>query len=276
MLDGLFVPAGTRGRRRVDAPLPEGLARSAGPAVAPLAARLAELHRADPRAPRRIVLYQLISLLQERPEGDRGSAGREAGVHPGEAAGLLAAARLRPSLDRRAAGRRRVPGRRVGADAAAPAAHPTGRAAASCGRQNMTEPGEPAAAGPLGVRGRPALPPVTAPPPRTERHVRLRRAARVQARRLLSEPTRHGCSDAALLAELVEHLRNPGRSGLASRSRQTRTGTRSDSAARKVGPGRTMPLRSGRRGPGGGAGPVTCRGRSSVAAGLRSVTARGR
>ncbi|MFE9353279.1 hypothetical protein ACFYPB_03570 [Streptomyces olivaceoviridis] len=109
----------------------------------------------------------------------------------------------------------------------------------------MTEPGEPAAAGPLGVRGRPALPPVTAPPPRTERHVRLRRAARVQARRLLSEPTRHGCADAALLAELVEHLRKPGRSGLANRSRETWTGTRSDGAVRKVGPGRTVPLRSG-------------------------------
>lgn len=98
------------------------------------------------------------------------------------------------------------------------------------------------------MRGRPALPPrpaVSAPPPRTERHVRLRRAALVQARRLLSEPTRHGCSDAALLAELVEHPRNPGRSGLANRSRQTWTGTRSDGAARKVGPGRTVPLRSG-------------------------------
>ncbi|MGW4596010.1 hypothetical protein ACWEOA_11945 [Streptomyces sp. NPDC004457] len=101
VLDGLFVPAGTHGRRRVDAPLLEGLARSAGPAVAPLAARLAELHRADPQAPRRIVLYQLINMLQERPEGDRGSAVREAGVHPDEAAGLLAAARLRPRLDRR-------------------------------------------------------------------------------------------------------------------------------------------------------------------------------
>ncbi|MET9009793.1 hypothetical protein ABZX74_02440 [Streptomyces olivaceoviridis] len=248
MLDGLFVPAGTRGRRRVDAPLPEGLTRSAGPAVAPLAARLAELHRADPRAPRRIVLYQLISLLQERPEATAAPPGGEAGVHPDEAAGLLAAARLRPSLDRRAAGRRRVPGRRAAADAAAPAARPTGPAAASCGRQNMTEPGEPAAAGPLGVRGRPALPPrpaVAAPPPRPERHVRLRRAALVQARRLLSEPTRHGCSDAALLAELAEHLRNPGRSGLANRSRQTWTGIRSDGTARKAGPGRTVPLRSG-------------------------------
>ncbi|WP_189813876.1 hypothetical protein [Streptomyces olivaceoviridis] len=78
VLDGLFVPAGTRDRRRVDAPVLEGLARSAGPAVAPLAA----LHRADPRAPRRIVLHQLISLLAERPEGDRGSVGREAGATP--------------------------------------------------------------------------------------------------------------------------------------------------------------------------------------------------
>ncbi|MFE1193584.1 hypothetical protein ACFW6E_12435 [Streptomyces olivaceoviridis] len=86
---------------------------------------------------------------------------------------------------------------------------------------------------------------MSAPPSRPEHPVRLRRAARVQARRLLSEPTRHGRSNAALLAELVEHLRNPGRSGLANRSRETWTGTRSDGTARKVGPGRTVPLRSG-------------------------------
>ncbi|BCM70279.1 hypothetical protein L0F81_27265 [Streptomyces tricolor] len=101
VLDGLYVPAGARGRRRVDVPLLEALAGSADPAVAPLAERLAELHRADPQAPRRVVLYQLINLLQDRPEGRRDALARTLGVHPSETAGLLAAARLRPRLDRR-------------------------------------------------------------------------------------------------------------------------------------------------------------------------------
>ncbi|MEU6588214.1 hypothetical protein ABZ923_03105 [Streptomyces sp. NPDC046881] len=101
VLDGLYVPAGARGRRRVDAPLLEGLAGSSGPALAPLAARLAELHRADPQAPRRIVLYQLINLLQEQPEHQRAACAARWGVHQDEAAGLLAAARIRPALDRR-------------------------------------------------------------------------------------------------------------------------------------------------------------------------------
>ncbi|MEU0331921.1 hypothetical protein [Streptomyces sp. NPDC006193] len=100
VLDGLYVPAGARAPRRVDAPLLDALAVSAGPA-APVAARLAALHRADPAAPRRIVLYQLINLLQERPEDRRGRDARELGVHPDEAAGLVAAAALRPGLDRR-------------------------------------------------------------------------------------------------------------------------------------------------------------------------------
>ncbi|MEU6665456.1 hypothetical protein [Streptomyces sp. NPDC046727] len=101
VLDGLYVPAGPRGRRRVDAPLLEGLARSSGPAVAPLAERLAALHRADPQAPRRVVLYQLINLLQDQPTSQLASYIGQLGVHRDEAAGLLAAARVRPALDRR-------------------------------------------------------------------------------------------------------------------------------------------------------------------------------
>ncbi|MFF8726079.1 hypothetical protein ACF073_06265 [Streptomyces sp. NPDC015171] len=101
VLDGLYVPAGQRGRRRVDAPLLEALAESSPPAAAQLAARLAALHRADPQAPRRIVLYQLINLLQERPEAQRASLCARLGVRRDETAGLLAAARLRPALDRR-------------------------------------------------------------------------------------------------------------------------------------------------------------------------------
>ncbi|WP_333775362.1 protein kinase domain-containing protein [Streptomyces sp. IBSBF 3136] len=120
---------------------------------------------------------------------------------------------------------------------------------ASCGRQNMTEPGEnPPPRACWGCGATLVLPPrltVTTPPPRTEHHIRLRRGARVQEHHLLPEPARHDCSDAALVAELVEHPKQPGRFGLANRSAQTWTGTRSDGTAQKVEPGQTVPLRSG-------------------------------
>ncbi|MFI8237879.1 protein kinase [Streptomyces sp. NPDC085866] len=120
---------------------------------------------------------------------------------------------------------------------------------ASCGRQNMTEPGENPPPRPCwGCGALLVLPPrltVTTPPPRTEHHVRLRRGARVQAHHLLPEPARHDCSDAALVAELVEHPKKPGRFGIANRSRQTWTGTRSDGTSQKVEPGQTVPLRAG-------------------------------
>ncbi|KUM76022.1 hypothetical protein [Streptomyces curacoi] len=99
VLDGLFVPSGPRGRRRVDGALLDGLARAATP-TASLVGLLAELHRRDPQAPRRVVLYQLIGLLQDRPRDERPRAAVELGVHPDEVAGLVAAARLRPALTR--------------------------------------------------------------------------------------------------------------------------------------------------------------------------------
>ncbi|MGW2743101.1 protein kinase domain-containing protein [Streptomyces sp. NPDC001450] len=120
---------------------------------------------------------------------------------------------------------------------------------ASCGRQNMTEPGESPPPRPCwGCGALLVLPPrltVTTPPPRTEHHIRLRRGARVQAHHLLPEPARHDCSDTALVAELVEHPKKPGRFGIANRSRQTWTGTRSDGTAQQVEPGQTVPLRAG-------------------------------
>ncbi|MEU1403636.1 hypothetical protein ABZ471_14930 [Streptomyces sp. NPDC005728] len=100
VLDGLYVPSGPRGRRRVDGPFLDALARGAGPG-APLAALLAELHRSDPQALRRVVLYQLIGLLQDHPAAQRARFAAELGVHADEIAGLVAAARRRPVLDRR-------------------------------------------------------------------------------------------------------------------------------------------------------------------------------
>ncbi|MFJ9815628.1 hypothetical protein ACIRU3_10195 [Streptomyces sp. NPDC101151] len=100
VLDGLYVSAGPRGRHRVDGLFLDGLAQGAGPG-APLAALLAGLHRRDPQALRRIVLYQLIGLLQDLPASQRARAAAESGLHRDEIPGLVAAARLRPVLDRR-------------------------------------------------------------------------------------------------------------------------------------------------------------------------------
>lgn len=100
VLDGLYVPAGPRARRRVDGPFLDSLAQGSGAAAA-LAARMAALHRGDPQALRRVVLYQLINLLQDRPAARRAAFAAESGIHADEIAGLVAAARLRPCLDRR-------------------------------------------------------------------------------------------------------------------------------------------------------------------------------
>ncbi|CAL9397526.1 hypothetical protein SUDANB145_01394 [Streptomyces sp. enrichment culture] len=120
---------------------------------------------------------------------------------------------------------------------------------ASCGRQNMTEPGEnPPPRSCWGCGAQVVLPPrlvVTTPPPRAGHHIRLGRAARVQAHHLAPEPERHDCSDAALVAELVEHPSKPGRFGIANRSERTWTGNRSDGTLQRIAPGQTVPLRAG-------------------------------
>ncbi|MFE2417458.1 hypothetical protein [Streptomyces hokutonensis] len=100
VLDGLYVPSGGRGRRRVDVPYLEDLARAPAPGAG-LAQLLAEVHRHDPQALRRVVLYQLIGLLQDLPVKQRPRAAAQLGVRADEVAGLVAAARLRPRLDQR-------------------------------------------------------------------------------------------------------------------------------------------------------------------------------
>ncbi|MFS8197419.1 hypothetical protein ACLVWQ_01905 [Streptomyces sp. CWNU-52B] len=100
VLDGLFVPAGARGHRRVDAALLDTLRGGSGPAAS-LAGELAGLHRRDPQALRRVLLYQLIELLQDHPRGGHPDTAQALGVHAEEAAGLVAAARVRPALDAR-------------------------------------------------------------------------------------------------------------------------------------------------------------------------------
>ncbi|MEU3894637.1 hypothetical protein [Streptomyces sp. NPDC045251] len=100
VLDGLYVPSGPRARRRVDARFLEELAHSGAPTAA-LAGLLVAVHRLGPSAVRRVVLYQLIGLLQECPPARRRRTAAELGAHPDEVAGLVAAARVRPALTRR-------------------------------------------------------------------------------------------------------------------------------------------------------------------------------
>ncbi|MEV7425079.1 MULTISPECIES: protein kinase domain-containing protein [unclassified Streptomyces] len=119
---------------------------------------------------------------------------------------------------------------------------------AHCGRQNMTEPEETDAGTCWSCAGALVLPPrlvITTPPPRTERHVRLRRTAKLHTHHLAPEPARHDYSDATLVAELTEHPSRPGRFGLANRSDTEWTGTRSDGTSQRIAPGQTVPLRSG-------------------------------
>ncbi|WP_030681630.1 hypothetical protein [Streptomyces cellulosae] len=97
VLDGVYVPSGPRGVRRVDDALLDDLARTTT-TTADVTRMLAALHRGDPRALRRVLLYQLIGLLQDRPERERPRVALELGVHADEAAGLVAAARQRPAL----------------------------------------------------------------------------------------------------------------------------------------------------------------------------------
>jgi DNA-binding helix-hairpin-helix protein with protein kinase domain len=119
---------------------------------------------------------------------------------------------------------------------------------AGCGRQNMTEPTGSTGGSCWSCGSTVILPPrlvLSTPPPRAERSVRLHRTARLHEHHLLPEPARHDYSAATLVAELVENPAKPGRFGLANRSRTAWTAIRSDGGRQEVGPGLTVPLRTG-------------------------------
>ncbi|CAM5525226.1 Protein kinase OS=Streptomyces cyaneofuscatus OX=66883 GN=G3I52_03135 PE=4 SV=1 [Streptomyces cyaneofuscatus] len=121
---------------------------------------------------------------------------------------------------------------------------------ADCGRQNMTQPAATTAGMCWSCGSSLILPPrlsIITPLPRSERHVRLRRDARVHEHHLAPEPSRHDYSDATLVAELTEHPSRPGKFGLANRSSTSWTGTRSDGTSQEIAPGQTVPLRAGLR-----------------------------
>ncbi|MGK5637165.1 protein kinase domain-containing protein [Streptomyces sp. URMC 126] len=119
---------------------------------------------------------------------------------------------------------------------------------AGCGRQNMTEPTSVRARDCWYCRSTLVLPPrlvITTAMLKDERHLRLRRSARVHAHHLRDEPATYDYGDDTVVAELVEHPQKPGRFGLANRSATTWSARRSDGTAQDVAPGRTVPLRSG-------------------------------
>ncbi|MER7910090.1 hypothetical protein [Streptomyces sp. NPDC096068] len=93
-VDGLFLCAGSR-RRHVDAARLRALA-AADPSRAPLLELLADVQERDPALLRRVLLHQLIPLLQ-----GGGSRASLAGVEPSETAVLAQAVRTVPVLDAR-------------------------------------------------------------------------------------------------------------------------------------------------------------------------------
>ncbi|GHC58278.1 hypothetical protein [Streptomyces cinnamoneus] len=104
VLDGVYVSRAPRGWRRIDG---AALRRSAadGPPAGELLLMLADLHDHDPTALRRVLLYQLIELLQSRPPDGRDAMALSLGVDPGEVAALVhaAGAQRRPDAAQRAA-----------------------------------------------------------------------------------------------------------------------------------------------------------------------------
>ncbi|WP_329124442.1 carboxypeptidase-like regulatory domain-containing protein [Streptomyces sp. NBC_01465] len=93
VLDGVFVPRGRQGRgwQRVDGAVLRAR-RDEGGAAAGFLGRLVALQDADPGVLRRVLLYQLVALLQG------GQDAVDLGVDDGEAAALAHAARMLPVL----------------------------------------------------------------------------------------------------------------------------------------------------------------------------------
>lgn len=117
----------------------------------------------------------------------------------------------------------------------------------SCGRQNMTEPDGPAPQ--CWKCGRTlVLPPLLTVTTgtgtlRTHRGIRLEPHARVYAHHLAHDPDRHDFT--AVVGEVTEHPRQPGRFGLTNRTASAWTVRRDDGKVQDVLPGRTVGLRAG-------------------------------
>ncbi|WP_330299204.1 hypothetical protein [Streptomyces sp. NBC_00503] len=104
VLDGVFRVEGPGRRRHVGAGVLRAL-RHGRPEAAWLLDRLAGIQERDPAALRRILLYQLVHLLHDHPEGHLPATAAGFGVDPAEAAALVraAAGRVRLAARERAA-----------------------------------------------------------------------------------------------------------------------------------------------------------------------------
>ncbi|MFI1282381.1 hypothetical protein ACH4U5_16775 [Streptomyces sp. NPDC020858] len=100
VLDGVFRVEGTGRRHHVGTGVLRALRRDRPePAAARLLERLTGIQRADPSALRRILLYQLVHLLQDHTQGHLPATAAGFGVDPAEAAALVHAAARRARLD---------------------------------------------------------------------------------------------------------------------------------------------------------------------------------
>ncbi|MGW1202994.1 tetratricopeptide repeat protein [Streptomyces cyaneofuscatus] len=105
VLDGVFEEGGGRRRQHIGADRLRRLGAARGGAYGPLLAQLEAVQLQDPAALRRILLYQLVELLQAHPQGSDPATAVALGVSPQEAGPLVrvAAAHLRLDGEQRRA-----------------------------------------------------------------------------------------------------------------------------------------------------------------------------
>ncbi|MFI8352561.1 tetratricopeptide repeat protein [Streptomyces cyaneofuscatus] len=105
VLDGVFEEGGARRRQHIGADRLRQLGAARGGAYGPFLAQLEAVQLQDPAALRRILLYQLVELLQAHPQGSDPATAVALGVSPQEAGPLVrvAAAHLRLDGEQRRA-----------------------------------------------------------------------------------------------------------------------------------------------------------------------------
>ncbi|MGA5046652.1 tetratricopeptide repeat protein [Streptomyces arboris] len=105
VLDGVFEEGGARRWRHIGADRLRQAGAARGGAYGPLLAQLEAVQLQDPAALRRILLYQLVELLQAHPQGSDPGTAVALGVCPQEAGPLarVAAAHLRLNGEQRSA-----------------------------------------------------------------------------------------------------------------------------------------------------------------------------
>ncbi|MFE4379848.1 hypothetical protein [Streptomyces cyaneofuscatus] len=105
VLDGVFEEGGARRRQHIGADRLRQLGAARGGAYGPLLAQLEAVQLQDPAALRRILLYQLVELLQAHPQGSDPATAVALGICPQEAGPLVrvAAAHLRLDGEQRRA-----------------------------------------------------------------------------------------------------------------------------------------------------------------------------